>query len=183
MDVYCDWVGPILARIRSFYNFRSISVFGGEKNSFVFASTVRFLSKAMNSRELTLVSAAAVIGAFASAVTIRLFLNPKRRSVTDPDSALNGFHQRKSSSSSPQNPFDPSKRKGFVDFYFYYRFFSSIVMYFTMVFVIVGICRGMITLWRLHFYLLNDPRIQTGRYYSNLWTDFKRFYEYDVIRI
>lgn len=70
----------------------------------------------MNSRELTLVSAAAAISAFASAVTIYLFFNPKRRSATDPDSGVNGFHHRSSSS---QNPFDPSKRKGFVVFSYF----------------------------------------------------------------
>ncbi|CAN4087973.1 unnamed protein product [Withania somnifera] len=79
----------------------------------------------MNSRELKLVSAAAVIGAFASAMTIRLFFNPKRRSVTDSDSEINGFHQRKSSS---QNPFDPSKRLGYLswdDYFMAIAFLSA----------------------------------------------------------
>ncbi|KAG5617948.1 hypothetical protein H5410_017775 [Solanum commersonii] len=80
----------------------------------------------MNSRELTLFSAAAVFGAFASAMTIRLFFNPKSRSVTDPDSGANGFHQRKSLSS--RNPFDPSKREGYLtwdDYFMAIAFLSA----------------------------------------------------------
>ncbi|KAJ8536568.1 hypothetical protein K7X08_034969 [Anisodus acutangulus] len=79
----------------------------------------------MNSRELTLVSAAAVVGAFASAMTLRLFFNPKRRSVTDPDSRVNGLYQRKSSS---KNSFDPSKRQRYLswdDYFMAIAFLSA----------------------------------------------------------
>ncbi|KAK4350626.1 hypothetical protein RND71_029939 [Anisodus tanguticus] len=79
----------------------------------------------MNSRELTLVSAAAVVGAFASAMTLRLFFNPKRRLVTDPDSRVNGLYQRKSSS---KNPFDPSKRQRYLswdDYFMAIAFLSA----------------------------------------------------------
>ncbi|KAF3676492.1 putative deoxycytidylate deaminase-like isoform X2 [Capsicum annuum] len=80
----------------------------------------------MNSRELTLVSAAAVIGAFASAMTIRFFFNPKRPSVTDSDSSgVDRSQQRKSSS---KNPFDPSKRLGYLswdDYFMAIAFLSA----------------------------------------------------------
>nr|XP_016495899.1 PREDICTED: deoxycytidylate deaminase-like isoform X1 [Nicotiana tabacum] len=75
----------------------------------------------MNSREVALVSAATVLGAFASAITIHLFFTPKKRSITDSD----GFHQRKSSS---QNPFDPSKRQGYLswdDYFMAIAFLSA----------------------------------------------------------
>ncbi|OIT04798.1 PREDICTED: deoxycytidylate deaminase [Nicotiana attenuata] len=79
----------------------------------------------MNSREVALVSAATVLGAFASAITVRLFFSPKRRSITDSDSGVNGFQQRKSSS---QNPFDPSKRLGYLswdDYFMAIAFLSA----------------------------------------------------------
>lgn len=65
----------------------------------------------MNTKELALVSTATIIGAVASALTIRFFFNPKKhfaRIVTSPD----GVVVEKASS---QSPFDPCKRKGLVD--------------------------------------------------------------------
>ncbi|MCD7451099.1 hypothetical protein HAX54_009547 [Datura stramonium] len=72
----------------------------------------------MNSKELTLVSAAAVIGALASAMTIRC-------SSIRKDSGINGFHRRKTSS---RNPFDPSKRQGYLswdDYFMAIAFLSA----------------------------------------------------------
>ncbi|XP_038686493.1 deoxycytidylate deaminase [Tripterygium wilfordii] len=74
----------------------------------------------MNSRELVLVSTAAVFGALASAITFRIFLNPKKQS---PRKDFSG--SRKCSS---QSPFDPSKRKGYLswdDYFMSIAFLSA----------------------------------------------------------
>lgn len=78
----------------------------------------------MNTRELALVSTAAVLGAVASAFTFRLFFNPKK-SRTRIDSSSNGvFPDRRSS----QSPFDPSKRECYLswdDYFMAIAFLSA----------------------------------------------------------
>ncbi|KAL0421779.1 UNVERIFIED_CONTAM: Purine permease 3 [Sesamum latifolium] len=62
--------------------------------------------KVMNSREITLLSAVAVLGAVTSAISVSLFFNfrsPKKRC------SENGVEEKKSAL---QSPFDPAKRKG-----------------------------------------------------------------------
>lgn len=64
----------------------------------------------MNCRDLTLVSSATVVGALASALAFRFYFSPKKGFLFN-DLSRNGVtHER----SSPQNPYDPSKRKGSV---------------------------------------------------------------------
>ncbi|XP_031372720.1 deoxycytidylate deaminase isoform X1 [Punica granatum] len=79
----------------------------------------------MNSRDLTLVSSAAVLGALASAIALRfLFVDPKRRS-SGVGSQKNGRISRKHP---PPSPFDPSKRKGYLswdDYFMAIAFLSA----------------------------------------------------------
>ncbi|GFP79898.1 deoxycytidylate deaminase [Phtheirospermum japonicum] len=76
----------------------------------------------MNSREITLFSAATVFGAVASAVAVGLFYNfrnPKYRC------SKNGVAKEKSSR---QSPFDPAKRKGYLswdDYFMAIAFLSA----------------------------------------------------------
>ncbi|XP_058093202.1 uncharacterized protein LOC131239493 isoform X2 [Magnolia sinica] len=82
----------------------------------------------MNSRELALISTAAMFGAVASAIAIRFFLNPNKKP---------SFHCLQSSSSTlndivekppKQCPFDPSKRKGYLswdDYFMAIAFLSA----------------------------------------------------------
>ncbi|KAL3824863.1 hypothetical protein ACJIZ3_020892 [Penstemon smallii] len=78
----------------------------------------------MNSRETVLISAAALLGAVASAVSIGLFFNsriPKKHL-----SSKNGVVRKKRSS--PLNPFDPAKRKGYLswdDYFMAIAFLSA----------------------------------------------------------
>ncbi|TXG54370.1 hypothetical protein EZV62_019626 [Acer yangbiense] len=79
----------------------------------------------MNSRELTLVSTATVFGALASALAFRFFFfNPKKYF-----SRINSPHNDVvSSKSSSPNPFDPSKRKGYLswdDYFMAIAFLSA----------------------------------------------------------
>ncbi|WVZ12349.1 hypothetical protein V8G54_016879 [Vigna mungo] len=72
----------------------------------------------MNYREATLVATATVIGAMASAVALRFFC----RSQTRVKSSQNG------TVSFPQDPFDPSKRKGYLswdDYFMAIAFLSA----------------------------------------------------------
>ncbi|GAV80773.1 dCMP_cyt_deam_1 domain-containing protein [Cephalotus follicularis] len=74
----------------------------------------------MNSRELLLLSTATVFGALASAAALRFFFNPKKRSSS--------FHSLQHNQSSPQSPFDPSKRKGYLswdDYFMAIAFLSA----------------------------------------------------------
>ncbi|KAL9422598.1 hypothetical protein AB3S75_034803 [Citrus x aurantiifolia] len=83
----------------------------------------------MNSRELTLVSTAAVLGALASAVAFRFFFcsNPKKLlSRIDSSQSQNGVVASKVVSS--RSPFDPSKRKGYLswdDYFMAIAFLSA----------------------------------------------------------
>lgn len=68
---------------------------------------------AMNSRELGLVSAAAITGAAASALAIRFFFsNPKNHFSTTHSSEKSHNGVVSTNTASSQSPFDPSKRKG-----------------------------------------------------------------------
>lgn len=159
----------------------------------------RGLSYSMNSRELALVSTAAVFGALASALTCRFFFsNPKRQSPKL-DLSRNGAVSGKCSS---QSPFDPSKREGLVSkFPIFHKIplilvrllccsnknmgnqlqmFTKMVnfhSYYCCVFnlqlysfvLIADIYHGMIISWQLHFYQLKDPKIPIGRSYSLLY--------------
>ncbi|XP_068655780.1 uncharacterized protein [Aristolochia californica] len=74
----------------------------------------------MNSRDLLLVSTAAIFGAFASAVVVRFFSNPRKPSV----STCNGLVERPPK----QSPFNPSKRKGYLswdDYFMAIAFMSA----------------------------------------------------------
>lgn len=64
---------------------------------------------AMNSRELTLLSTASLFGAVASALAFRFFFFNSRKHF----SRINSLSQN-GAACSPPNPFDPSKRKGWV---------------------------------------------------------------------
>ncbi|XP_010249019.1 PREDICTED: deoxycytidylate deaminase isoform X2 [Nelumbo nucifera] len=78
----------------------------------------------MNSRELALVSTAAVLGAAAYAMAIRFLFNPKRDFYRI-ESTQNGTVVKKSPS---QSPFDPSKRKGYLswdDYFMAIAFLSA----------------------------------------------------------
>ncbi|KAL0357598.1 UNVERIFIED_CONTAM: putative deoxycytidylate deaminase [Sesamum calycinum] len=76
----------------------------------------------MNSREITLLSAAAVLGAVTSAISVSLFFNfrsPKKRC------SENGVEEKKSAL---QSPFDPAKRKGYLswdDYFMAIAFLSA----------------------------------------------------------
>ncbi|KAB2609121.1 deoxycytidylate deaminase-like [Pyrus ussuriensis x Pyrus communis] len=79
----------------------------------------------MNSRELALVSTAAVFGALASALTCRFFFSNPRRQSPKLDLSKNGVVSRKCSS---QSPFDPSKREGYLswdDYFMAIAFLSA----------------------------------------------------------
>ncbi|KAJ0587030.1 putative dCMP deaminase [Helianthus annuus] len=80
----------------------------------------------MNSRDLTLVSTAAVAGALASAFVIRLLVNPsKKKLVTTDTSTSDDVLQKKSSSN---DPYDSSKRKGYLswdDYFMAIAFLSA----------------------------------------------------------
>ncbi|KAG6573132.1 Deoxycytidylate deaminase, partial [Cucurbita argyrosperma subsp. sororia] len=78
----------------------------------------------MNSRELALVSTAAVVGAVASAIACRFFFNPKKHrpqfDLSRNDAPLNNGHS--------QCPFDPSKRNGYLswdDYFMAIAFLSA----------------------------------------------------------
>ncbi|KAL8232275.1 hypothetical protein R6Q57_002053 [Mikania cordata] len=78
----------------------------------------------MNSRDLTLISTAAVAGALASAFAIRFIVNPSKKllAVT---STSEDVSQKKSSST---DPYDPSKRKGYLswdDYFMAIAFLSA----------------------------------------------------------
>ncbi|XP_044493405.1 deoxycytidylate deaminase [Mangifera indica] len=79
----------------------------------------------MNRREVTLISAATVFGALASALAYRvLFSNPKKH-FSRIDSSCNGDCSKKSTS---QSHFDPSKRKGYLtwdDYFMSIAFLSA----------------------------------------------------------
>ncbi|XP_077250356.1 cytidine/deoxycytidylate deaminase family protein [Tasmannia lanceolata] len=79
----------------------------------------------MNSRDLVLVSTATILGALASAITIRLFSsNPKK-----PFSRIKSSQNEVISQTSPkQSPFDPSKRNGYLswdDYFMAIAFLSA----------------------------------------------------------
>ncbi|KAL2932813.1 Deoxycytidylate deaminase [Bienertia sinuspersici] len=76
--------------------------------------------EAMNSRDVTLISSATLIGALASAIVIRFFVfnNPKHLKS-------NNVHRKLSS---PPSPFDPSKRQGYLswdDYFMAIAFLSA----------------------------------------------------------
>ncbi|KAL5717573.1 dCMP deaminase [Ranunculus cassubicifolius] len=73
----------------------------------------------MNSRDLTLISTAAIFGSVASAIAFRLFFNSKSEPVSTSNSAK---------SSTNRSPFDPSKRKGYIswdDYFMAIAFLSA----------------------------------------------------------
>ncbi|GAB4860437.1 hypothetical protein Ancab_035597 [Ancistrocladus abbreviatus] len=79
----------------------------------------------MNSRELVLVSSAALIGAITSAIAIRFFFNPKKHLFLK-DSASNGIFDGQKVAS--KDPFDPSKRRGYLswdDYFMAIAFLSA----------------------------------------------------------
>ncbi|CAK9158769.1 unnamed protein product [Ilex paraguariensis] len=79
----------------------------------------------MNSREMVLVSTATLFGAFASAMAMRFFFNPKKHLCSTINSESNGVVGRKNST---QSPFDPSKRKGYLswdDYFMAIAFLSA----------------------------------------------------------
>ncbi|KAG9445961.1 hypothetical protein H6P81_012089 [Aristolochia fimbriata] len=76
---------------------------------------------AMNSRDLLLVSTAAIFSAFASAVVVRLFSNKRKQYSA---STCNGLVERHPK----QSPFSPSKRKGYLswdDYFMAIAFMSA----------------------------------------------------------
>ncbi|KAJ8449577.1 hypothetical protein Cgig2_005599 [Carnegiea gigantea] len=79
----------------------------------------------MNSRDLTLVSSATLIGAVASAIIVRCFFtNPKQQS-SHKTSNSNGFLQQNRVF---RDPFDPSKRKEYIswdDYFMAIAFLSA----------------------------------------------------------
>ncbi|KAM7480156.1 hypothetical protein LguiA_028369 [Lonicera macranthoides] len=87
----------------------------------------------MNWRDLTLISVATLFGAAASATAIQLFFNPRTRTYNNKccsafDSESNGVVQSRKSTSSSHNPFDPSKRKGYLswdDYFMAIAFLSA----------------------------------------------------------
>ncbi|KAK4402425.1 Purine permease 3 [Sesamum angolense] len=90
--------------------------------SYFFGEMKQKKGKVMNSREITLLSAAAVLGAVTSAISVSLFFNfrsPKKRC------SENGVEEKKSAL---QSPFDPAKRKGYLswdDYFMAIAFLSA----------------------------------------------------------
>ncbi|KAL5543903.1 hypothetical protein UlMin_007687 [Ulmus minor] len=79
----------------------------------------------MNPRELTLVSTAAIFGALASAFAFRFVFSDRNKNSLSIDSSANGVAQKNCSS---QNPFDSSKRKGYLswdDYFMSIAFLSA----------------------------------------------------------
>ncbi|KAI3802554.1 hypothetical protein L1987_30690 [Smallanthus sonchifolius] len=78
----------------------------------------------MNSRELTLISTAAFAGALVSAFAIRFLVNPSKK-LLSATSTLKEIPQKNSSSI---DPYDPSKRKGYLswdDYFMAIAFLSA----------------------------------------------------------
>lgn len=78
----------------------------------------------MNSRELAIISTATLLGALASAITVRFFFNPKKYLSTVNSTSIGVVGTK----SSPQNPFDPAKRKGYLswdDYFMAIAFLSA----------------------------------------------------------
>ncbi|CAK9183175.1 unnamed protein product [Ilex paraguariensis] len=74
---------------------------------------------------MVLVSTATLFGAFASAMAMRFFFNPKKHLFSTINSESNGVVGRKNST---QSPFDPSKRKGYLswdDYFMAIAFLSA----------------------------------------------------------
>ncbi|KAJ0054535.1 hypothetical protein Pint_01180 [Pistacia integerrima] len=79
----------------------------------------------MNSRELTLVSTATIFGALASALAYRLLFSNPKKYFSRIDASRNGDVAKKCT---PQSPFDPSKRKGYLtwdDYFMAIAFLSA----------------------------------------------------------
>lgn len=73
----------------------------------------------MNSRELVIVSTAAIFGALASAIAFSFLINPRK-----PSSSIDSSNDN----SSKPNPFDPGKRKGYLswdDYFMAIAFLSA----------------------------------------------------------
>ncbi|KAJ8634195.1 hypothetical protein MRB53_027531 [Persea americana] len=68
----------------------------------------------MNSRELVIVSTATIFGALASAITFRFLINPGKPSSSSSSSIDSSSSNGALDNSSKPNPFDPSKRKGYL---------------------------------------------------------------------
>ncbi|XP_076927642.1 uncharacterized protein LOC143591278 [Bidens hawaiensis] len=78
----------------------------------------------MNSRDLTLISTAAVAGALASAIAIRYLVNPSKKLLSDTSNSKDVLHN----SSFSNDPYDPSKRKGYLswdDYFMAIAFLSA----------------------------------------------------------
>ncbi|KAI3737422.1 hypothetical protein L2E82_27424 [Cichorium intybus] len=78
----------------------------------------------MNSRDLTLISTATIAGAVASAFAIRFFVNPRKK-LSD-DTATSELVLQ--SNSSPNDPYDRSKRNGYLswdDYFMAVAFLSA----------------------------------------------------------
>ncbi|KAI3512812.1 hypothetical protein L1887_20131 [Cichorium endivia] len=78
----------------------------------------------MNSRDLTLISTATIAGAVASAFAIRLFVNPRKKLSADTATSEVVLQ----SNSSPNDPYDRSKRNGYLswdDYFMAVAFLSA----------------------------------------------------------
>lgn len=78
----------------------------------------------MNTRDLTLISTATIAGAVASAIAIRFFVNPRKK-LSAADSTSDVVLRRNSSS---DDPYDPSKRNGYLswdDYFMAIAFLSA----------------------------------------------------------
>ncbi|XP_065848377.1 uncharacterized protein [Euphorbia lathyris] len=79
----------------------------------------------MSSRDFLLVSSATVFGALSSALAVRFFFLNQKERFPQIDSTRNGAASKKSS---PQSPFDPSKRKEYLswdDYFMAIAFLSA----------------------------------------------------------
>ncbi|KAK4800341.1 hypothetical protein SAY86_020828 [Trapa natans] len=79
----------------------------------------------MNSRELVLVSSAAVFGALVSSVALRIFFTGSKRRFSPVGSLQNGTISKKHP---PPSPYDPSKREGYLswdDYFMAIAFLSA----------------------------------------------------------
>lgn len=79
----------------------------------------------MNSRDLTLISTAAIAGAIASAIAIRFVVNPRKKKLSAATSTSDVVVWKNSSS---DDPYDPSKRKGYLswdDYFMAIAFLSA----------------------------------------------------------
>ena len=104
--------------------------------------------EAMNTRDVTLISSATLIGALASAFVLRFFFDNRKQ------------HQSSSKSvqlPSTRSPFDPSKRLGFVFISPFFLFFNFFILFYLMIsnFAIVN-CLLLITNRKCHSYLSWD---------------------------